>query len=327
MRINGQNAQLVIPRGIRYLLPMKDQIPLSPACAAHLQTLPPDQLHPFLLRGGKIRGALAGTTILVNQILASQGADLLVGRFLGQGLVAGALLSGSLKNQDRLQIKIECSGPLQGLTVETNALGDLTARPFAPALNLTEAPESLDLAPWLGAGFLSITRMNQGAKEPFTGTTALVTGNLSQNLAHYFLTSEQLPTAFSLGVHNSSEGYVDGAGGVFLQAMPGAEEEDLEDLEILLSGIGSLSGKLAAGPGGKEIIQELFAEFDLQILEPQPLRFFCSCTKERFGNFISSLDRPELEDMAHNGPFPLMTTCKQCNAQYSFSQEELRGML
>jgi molecular chaperone Hsp33 len=306
---------------------MNHEIPLSTEARAYLEQAEEDQLIPFLLRKGKVRGSLALGTTLVNQVLASHETDLLVGSFLGQGLMAGALLSGNLKNQDRLQIKIECSGPLQGLTVETNALGDLSARPFTPSLGLEMAPESFDLDQWIGAGFLSITRMNQGAKEPFTGTTALVSGNLSQNLAHYFLTSEQLPTAFSLGVHFAQQGYADGAVGLFLQAMPGAEEEDLEDLEILLSGRSAFSQAIAQGKKARDLVQESFRDFDLQILPPKALRFFCSCNKERFGNFLAGLEHHDLVDMAQNGPFPLLTTCKQCNAKYSFSQQELQQML
>jgi molecular chaperone Hsp33 len=306
---------------------MNESISLNIQAVEHLKTLEEDHLSPFLLLEGRIRGVLANGSRLVNQILASHHADPLVGTFLGQALIAGALLSSSLKNQDRLQIKVECSGPLKGLVVETNALGDISGRPFTPQLALKEAPQSLDPDPWLGAGFLSITRMNQGAKEPFTGTTALISGLLSQNLAHYFLKSEQIPTAFSLGVHWDPQGFAAGAGGLFLQAMPGAEEEDLEDLEILLNGLAPLSRSIAGGQKPAALVQQIFGDFDLQILEKKSLRFYCSCSKERFGNFIAGLEREELRDMAKNGPFPLQTTCKQCNAHYSFTQSELRAML
>ena len=86
--------------------------------------------------------------------------------------------------------------------------------------------EDFNLAPFFGAGFLSVTRILEGAKQPFTGRVMMAHGSLAKDLAHYYLTSEQIPSAFSLSVKFDAHGRVVAAGGMILQALTQCHRRD-----------------------------------------------------------------------------------------------------
>jgi molecular chaperone Hsp33 len=131
-------------------------------------------------------------------------------------------MAADLKGDDRVAMQINCSGPVKGLSVEANAFGEV--RGYLKRVPIpVEAPvQDFDLSGFFGAGILSVTRYLQSAKQPFTGQVELRHGNIAQDLAYYFLTSEQVPTAFNLSIRFDREGEVIGAGGLCLQAMTGA---------------------------------------------------------------------------------------------------------
>ena len=107
--------------------------------------------------------------------------------------------------------------------------------------------EDFDLSPFFGAGLLSVTRHIQSAKQPFTGQVELRYGNIAQDLAHYYMTSEQTHPPSTSASRSTHDGEVTGAGGLRLQAMPQADERLTTELEALVLGFPSLGEVFAAG--------------------------------------------------------------------------------
>ncbi|MGD8468073.1 MAG: Hsp33 family molecular chaperone HslO, partial [Desulfobacterales bacterium] len=180
-----------------------------------------DRLYNFLLADGAVRGAVLHGTHMVNEMRANHELGILETLVLGRAYLGVALMSANIKGIESVSLKIECSGPIKGLTVEANTFGEVRGFLKNVPIPLDKPMENFDLSPFFGAGFLSVIRNMADAKQPFTSKIALQYGNIAQDLANYYLTSEQIPTAFNLSIMYDKEGLVTGAGGLFLQAMPG----------------------------------------------------------------------------------------------------------
>lgn len=194
-------------------------------------------------------------------------------------------------------------------------------------LVIAEPLESFDLSSFYGTGFLFITKYLKKTAQPFTGQVVLKYGTLAEDLAYYFLTSEQIPSAFHLSVKFNKQGQVTGAGGLALHAMPGADEKTVERLADTLDdfpSLGELFEKLIL-PG--TILSTYFSEFDPHILGTRPVRFFCSCSKNRFKGYIAAMPQEDLKDILKNGPLPVVVTCHNCSSSYSCEEEEIIAMI
>lgn len=291
-----------------------------------LDGMPKDGISVFTLEGDTIRGMLSSNTRMVAEMRVSHGLGLLETMVLGKAFIAASLLSATIKGDDRIGIKVEGDGPAGGFAVECSAGGDVRGRLFETAFALGSAPESLDTAPLVGSGTISLTRFMAGRTEPVTGSAALESGRLAEDLARYFHLSEQTRTSFTLGLHFDAEGRVAGAGGLFLQAMPGASDEALDRVERLVYGMAPLGETFASGASRMDVCLRSFPFFDYNHLDELPTRFYCACSKERLGSYLAAMPAAELTDMAEKGPFPMEVTCHNCGSVYGYSKAELRAM-
>jgi molecular chaperone Hsp33 len=165
-----------------------------------------DRLYNFLLSDGAVRGAILNGTRMVNEMRANHELGILETLVLGRAYLGAGLMSASLKSNDRIALKFDCSGPIKGLVVEANAFGEVRGYLKNVTIPITKPMEDFDLSPFFGAGFLSVTKHLEDAKHPFTGKVMLKYGNIAQDLANYYLTSEQIPTAFNLSIKFDKEG-------------------------------------------------------------------------------------------------------------------------
>ena len=282
-----------------------------------------DRLFAFSLSDGQVRGSIVQGTRLVNEMRANHGLDILQTMVLGRVYLAALLMAASLKGNDRLSIQIECSGPIRGVSVEANAYGDVRGYLKSASLPVDKPLESFDLSPFFGAGLLSVIRYPEGARQPFTGTVALKYGNVAKDLANYYLTSEQVPTAFHLSIHYDKQGEVTGAGGLLLQTMPGAEEDLAQQLERLMYDFPSPGEEFSKGREVKQLLNAEFKDFKPKILAQRRVEFMCHCNRDKVRNMLTMLPVDELKDMLDNGPFPIETACRHCNTAYEFNRPEI----
>ncbi len=265
-------------------------------------------------------------TRMVNEMRWNHELGILETLALGHAYLGAALMSSSLKGNDRLGLQIDCSGPIRGLSVEANAFGEVRGYLKQVPIPIDRPLESFDLSPFFGAGFLSVTRFLEDAKQPFTGKVMLEHGRLARDLAVYHLKSEQVPTAFSLSVHFDRDGEVQGAGGLMLQAMPGADEKTLARIEAKVQSLGSI-GKVVNGPEFPEQwLAQHFEEFNPKLLEDRGVEFMCHCNPKRITRMIAMLKVEDLDEMAQNGPFPIEIRCHYCNTTYDFPKDEITAI-
>ena len=246
---------------------------------------------------------------------------------LGRTLSAAAMMGSMLKGEkDYLTIKLKGDGPMQGITVTADAMGNVKGYAVVPDVIIPAKPNGkLDVSGALGAGTLSVIK-DMGLKEPYVGQTLLQTSEIAEDLTYYFATSEQVPSSVGLGVLMNRENTVRQAGGFIIQLMPFAEEEIIGKLEENLKKITSVTALLEEGMTPEQILELLLEGLSPVITDRRPVAFTCNCSKERIEKVLVSLGREELEDMVADGQ-PIEVNCHFCGKSYTFSLEELKGLL
>jgi molecular chaperone Hsp33 len=286
-----------------------------------------DKLNNFIMAQGMIRGVVVNGTRMVNEMRWNHELGILETLVLGHAYLAAALLSANLKGNDRISIGVDCTGPIKGLSVEANAFGEVRGYLKKVPIPISKPLESFNLSPFYGAGVLSVTKYLEDAKHPFEGMTVMEYGTLAKDLALYFFQSEQIPTTFSLGVFFDAEGEIAGAGGLFLQAMPGADDTILEELEAIVESLPSL-GKIVHSEGFPgDWIHHTFARFDPKELGRRSVEFMCHCNTNQIRGMLGMLDKHELTEISKNGPFPVEIRCHNCGTRYAFNQTEIQRIL
>ncbi len=247
---------------------------------------------------------------------------------LGRLLSAGAMMGFMLKSeQDLLTLQIKCDGPIGGLTVTADAFGNVKGYANVPQFEgYARIDHKLDVGGALGYGTLTVIK-DLGLKEPFAGTTELITGEIAEDLTYYFATSEQTPSSVGLGVLlNQEDGSVRQAGGFLIQVMPDAKDEVIDRLEQNLSEIQSVTSLLEEGLGPKEILERILSGLDPVLEEMKPCRFFCDCSREKIEKVLLSLGSQDLRDLAA-GSEDVEVKCHFCNTAYKFSPATIGQML
>jgi len=283
-----------------------------------------DKIYRFVMADGMIKGAVVHATRMVREMRENHETGLLETLVLGQAYIAASLICSGLKGKnDRISIAIECSGPVKGVDVEANVFGEVRGYLKTPRIEL-EDPEALNgLAKLFGAGFLTVTQYLENGDTQYSGQVVLEYGSIAEDLANYYLVSEQIPSGFILSVAFADQGEVKGAGGIFLQALPGADLEKVSEAEKMLREIASLGESFAEGQTPEEIIAATFAPLNPKILESSRVEFFCRCAKEAMAGYLKNLPLADRQDLRENGPFPLVIRCHNCNTAYEFDREEL----
>ncbi len=276
---------------------------------------------------GQIRAFAATTKDLVEFARASHNTSPIATAALGRLLTGGAMMGVMMKgDNDMLTLKIQCSGPIQGLLVTADAKGNVKGFAYNPEVMLPPREDGhLNVGAALDLGVLSVIK-DLGLKEPYVGDTALQTGEIAEDLTYYFATSEQVPSAVGLGVLMNKENTVRQAGGFILQLMPFAEEETIAALEEKIPKISSVTEMLEQGMTPEGILKELLGDLELEITDTIPTQFVCDCSKERFEKGLSCLSKPELRSLLGEGK-PVETVCHFCSRRYEFSLDEIRAMV
>ena len=294
---------------------------------ARLRASAQDRLHRFIFADGMMRGGILNATQMVNEMRANHELGPIETLLLGQAYMAGALLTFNLKGKDRIALHIECSGAVKGLDVEANVFGEVRGYLKNSVFSKDLDGDVSSVSTMLGAGFLTVTKYLEDAKTPYSGKVVLEYGSLAEDLANYFVQSEQTPTAFVLSIHFNDENQVDGAGALVIQAMPGADDDVVKKAEATLHNLSSLGELFSAGAGADQLVLEHFYDMTPQLLENHRVEFFCRCSEKVMTGYLSRLPQKDLKEMAANGPFPLEIRCHNCNSVYRFGKVDLEAMV
>jgi len=163
-------------------------------------------------------------------------------------------------------------------------------------------------------------------KEPYTGISKLVSGEIGEDLTYYLASSEQIPSAVALGVMVGPSGTVRAAGGLLVQLMPEARPGLAETIEERLGRLNFISSLFESGLAPEEILQQLFGEMDLKVLETMELVFECKCSRDRAASVLMGLGADELEEILEEEG-EAEVRCHFCGDVVNFSREDLQGLI
>jgi molecular chaperone Hsp33 len=251
---------------------------------------------------------------------------------LGRVLTGTLLLASSLTEFDRLTVKIEGDGLIEGIIAEATSDGKVRGYVRNPAAELPPKENGkFDVAGIIGEGMFHVIReagFDVGSyREPYHGSVPLYTGEIAEDFAYYLLKSEQIPSAVLLGVLlQNEEPYVKAAGGVMLQILPGANEHIITMIEDTINHAPQLSTVIEEGASAEDLVKLVLGIIDYEILEEKPVEFKCNCSQERAVNLISSLGREEVESMLKEDHGAAMT-CGFCNQTYRLDEKDLQDIL
>ena len=286
-----------------------------------------DYLIRAVAEGGKIRAFAATTKATVEEARARHNTSPVITAALGR-LLTGAVMMGSMMKSadDRLTLKINGDGPVHAITAVADSLGNVKGFADEPQVILhANEKGKLDVAGAVGVGVLTVIK-DMGLKEPYEGTSILVTSEIAEDLTYYFATSEQTPSAVGLGVLMNKENTVRQAGGFIIQLMPGVDDATITALEKRIGEISSVTDMLEQGLDPEGILKYILGEETLEILDKKPVRFNCSCNRERIKGAIASLGEKDLRDLIE-GDTPVTAHCDYCNTDYTYSVDEIKRIL
>ncbi len=275
----------------------------------------------------QIRAFAATTKELVEHARSIHGTSPVATAALGRLLTAGAMMGSMMKGEeDILTLQIKGSGPIGGITVTADSKGTVKGYAHNPEVILHANDKGkLDVGGAVGAGILSVIK-DLGLKEPYTGQTHLVSGEIAEDIAYYYATSEQVPSVVALGVLMNKDNTVRQAGGFIIQLMPFAEDAVIDSLEKKVNEITSITSLLDQEMSPEMILEHILGDFGLEPMEKQPVAFECNCTKERVEKAIISIGQKEITEMIEEEK-PIEVNCHFCNTHYHFSVEELKDLL
>ena len=278
-----------------------------------------DKLLKTLAYDGQISLCVLETTETVNRAIAIHGLSPVAAAAFGRTVTACAFMASGLKNKtDKLFVTVKGDGVGGSITVAGN--GNLFMRGSVqnPAADLPLKPNGkLDVGGFVGKnGRLTVVK-SMGLKEPYSGSSRIVSGEIAEDFTSYYALSEQQPTAMALGVLIGKDGKCIGAGGVIVQALPGATEETLIKAEELVKGFSDVSAKIkelgATGIAEKYFSQEKFTEY-----HPQ---YKCLCDREYVFSVVKSLGKKEISEILEKDG-EIKVDCEFCKKTYKFTRED-----
>ncbi|WNG14460.1 Hsp33 family molecular chaperone HslO [Cystobacter fuscus] len=289
-----------------------------------------DELVSGLLKETDLRVVLVTTSDLARRARELHRSASASASLMAQALTAGALLGSLQKNDSRINLQVECDGPLRGLFVDGDGAGVVRGYAKNPLVSHVGAEGEYHWRPALGnKGFLSVLR-DLGGGEQYRSAVELESFDLGRDLERYFRISDQLPTRVYLSVQPLSQGEqpepLGLVAGMLLQPLPQGDMEAFRELGDRLARDFELAVRAHAAQGTGALLKALVSQPDLEVMSRYPVSFTCSCSKDRVKRALTTLGRAELEDiLATDGKAE--ADCHFCTMHYVITGEEIQGLL
>ncbi len=246
----------------------------------------------------------------------------------GRCLTAASMMGNMQKVENgSMTLQIRGGGPIGTITVVSDSDGNVRGTVTEPNVPLVEKfPGKLDVGATVGTdGTITVIRDLQ-MKEPYIGSTELVSGEIGDDVTAYFVQSEQTPTACALGVLVDRDCSVKVAGGYLVQLLPGAPDDVIDTVEAGIKRAGAVTKMLEKGMTPEEILTEVCGDLGVLFFENEPVSYKCYCNRHRVEAALISIGREELAAIRNEGKtFPV--ECQFCDTVYSFTPADIDDLL
>ena len=286
----------------------------------------------YLVRGmsvdGFVKAVAIRSTELVRRGAQIQGTTPNATAAFGRALTAASMMGNMQKVENgSMTLQIKGGGPIGSITCVADPVGNVRGFVAQAKVPLVEKfPGKLDVGATVGTdGTLTVIRDLQ-MKEPYIGSTQLVSGEIGDDVTAYFANSEQTPTACALGVLIDRDQSVKVAGGYLLQLLPGATEETIEKLEQGIRRAGAVTPMLEQGMTPEDILGQVCGDLGVVFMETTEVSYKCYCSRHRVESALISLGKKELTEIAAEGKtFPV--ECQFCDTVYEFTPEDIQNLI
>ncbi|GAB2026257.1 Hsp33 family molecular chaperone HslO [Lactovum odontotermitis] len=241
---------------------------------------------------------------------------------LGRTLIAAQILGALEKGDAKITVKVIGDGPMGYTLAVADASGNVKGYVKNPDLDYrrTSTGEIL-VGGLIGNGQLIVSK-DMGLRTSYTGQVDLISAEIGEDLAWYFLQSEQTPSSVGVNVTlNDDSDSVKSAAGFLLQALPEASDEEIAGMEKQIKAMPALSDLTI-----EQILPAIYGDMKYKVLTESPLAFKCDCSKTRFREGIRSLGPAEITAMIEEN-HGAEVVCQFCGRTYDFSEEELNGLI
>lgn len=282
-----------------------------------------DHLVKALALEGKVRIYAVSTTNMVSKSQKRHDTWATATAALGRTLSVGAMMGAMLKGEDKLTLQVKGGGPLGSIIVDANAKGEVRGYVSRPHTHLPLNEEGkLDVGGAVGHDGLILVSKDLGMKEPYHGSSKLISGEIGEDFTLYFAQSEQTPAAVAVGVMVNPDHTVKASGGYIIQLLPGVSEDYITQLETRLKEAPSVSSMADKGYSPQQMITTILPDQEIQWLETMPVTYSCPCSKERVKETLISLGKKELQQIIEEDG-QAEVQCHFCNEKYQLIKEDL----
>ena len=287
-----------------------------------------DKIIRAVAKNGMIRIIAGITTELVEDARVIHECTPVAAASLGRMLTAGALLGATLKSSNEVMtLRINGGGDANGVVVtayEGAKVKGYIGNPYGDMpLN---SKGKLDVGGYIGKNGNLMVIKDLGMKDPYVGQVPIHSGEVAEDLAYYFTVSEQTPSAVSLGVLVDKDYSIKVAGGFIIQMLPDADEFLADIITYRLEEIPSLTTMLNEGKTMDDILDYIFGDMDLKILEEIKPEFSCNCSREKVEKALISIGEKDLREIYEEGKSEELK-CHFCNKSYVFTTEDIGNLL
>ena len=287
-----------------------------------------DQLVRAISRDGTVNAVSVTTRHLTEKARQIHHTLPVATAALGRALAAASMMGNALKDSgSSVSLQFRGGGPLGPVLAISDNRGNVRGTVGNPDLDLPLRPDGkLDVGAAVGTdGTLTVIR-DLKMKEPYVGSVALLSGEIADDLAAYFVESEQIPSACGLGVLVDRDQSVRAAGGYLIQLLPGAGEDVISRVEGGVLAAGAVTGLLDGNDDPEAMLRRILSDFDVEILKKSPIAYRCDCSRERMRRALLSLGSEELQTILEDeGQAEL--SCRFCGSRQLFERRELEELL
>ena len=284
------------------------------------------KIHKFYSDEWSLRASIVNSTEVVKEMQSIQHTYPIASMGVGRAMTAASLMASHLKNEQAISLYFKGFGPLKAIYAEANYEGHVRGYTPVPKLEMDLEGGKVSVGKAIGDGTLQVVRTNSKMDEPYKGNVKIQTGEIADDVAFYMQQSFQIPTIISLGVKVNEYGHVLGAGGIFIELLPGAEEKSIIKLEEQLKKAGSISEIITSGGKESEIKDQFLGPFDVQALDHSfDLSYKCHCSKERLLRGMKLFSIDDLDEMLADDKVE-EATCDFCGRKYEIQTREIKAI-
>lgn len=278
-----------------------------------------------MTRDGSARILVINSKDIVNKAIEYHHTEPTATAALGRILTAASLMGTMLKEkEDSLTLRFKGDGPLGSAVAVADYKGNVRGYIMHPEVDLPlKANGKLDVGGGIGHGTLSVVR-DDGTGEAHVGSTAIVSGEIAEDICAYFAQSEQIPTVCSLGVLVDVDRTCKAAGGILIQLLPFADEETVDKIEKNVPLLSNISALFDAGMTNEAIIDRAMSGIEYDIFDDFTAQYICSCSRERILGAISSFSEKELDETFADLE-KIEVCCHFCDKKYYFTRDEVEA--